>query len=346
MTVRKRPTQREVALRAGVSQAVVSQVLNGKGSAIRLAPETRERVLSAMRDLGYVPNAAARRLAGGLGHVIGVFTYERLFPTHASDFYHPFLEGIEEEAERLGYDLLLHTRPPRAGAPRPLFEDGGSRLRLADGTLLLGELNAERRAELARLVDEGHPVVFIGRRELPGHDIPYVAADYAGATEEALGVLLDLGHRQVAYLGSGREGESVADRRAGYERGMGAPGLTPVYPDLTPAVFGAFTAFLVENDDLARQLLHLAESQGLSAPRDFSFVVLGDPLGGVGEAPWAAFEIPRAQMGRRALSLLDRQLHGGEVTAEVLACCWHGGPSLGPPGVTEPNQSLGSGGAA
>ncbi len=331
MTVRKRPTQREVALRAGVSQAVVSQVLNGKGGAIRLGTDTRDRVLNAMQELGYVPNAAARRLAGGLSHVIGVFTYERLFPTHASDFYHPFLEGIEEEAERLGYDLLLHTRPPRAGAPRPLFEDGGSRLRLADGTLLLGELNAERRAELARLVGEGHPVVFIGRRELPGHDIPHVAADYAGATEEALRVLLNLGHTRVSYLGSGREGESVADRRAGYERGMRAARLTPTFPTLTPNVFGASTAFLVENDSLARRLLQLAASVGLGAPRDFSFAVLGDPLGGVGDVPWAAFEIPRVHMGRRALALLDQQLHGHAPASEVLPCAWHPGPSLGPP---------------
>lgn len=324
----RRPTQKEVARRAGVSQAVVSQVLNGKGGAIRLTAGTRERVLAAMRELGYVPNAAARRLAGGLGHLIGVFTYERVFPSHASDFYHPFLEGIEEEAERLGYDLLLHTRP--TGEGRPLFEGNGSRLRLADGTLLLGEPTGERREELARLVEEGHPVVFIGRRELPGRTVPFVGADYAGATEQALSVLLGLGHRRIAYLASGRTGEAVADRLEGYRRGMAAAGLAPHIILDMDGFPTRFSAFLVENDSLARKLIAAAASRGLRYPDDYSFAVLGDPLNSPHETTWAAFQIPRVAMGSRSLLLLDRLLHGAEAPSELLPCLWHDGDSLGP----------------
>ena len=71
---RKGPTQREVARLAGVSQAAVSQVLNGGEGGIRIPDATRQRVLQAMQDVGYVPNVAARRLAGGRNRILGVFT--------------------------------------------------------------------------------------------------------------------------------------------------------------------------------------------------------------------------------------------------------------------------------
>ncbi len=67
------------------------------------------RVVTAVDELGYVADAAARSLAGGQNYLLGVFTFESIFPLQHRDFYYPFLVGIEEEAEQLGYDLLLFT---------------------------------------------------------------------------------------------------------------------------------------------------------------------------------------------------------------------------------------------
>jgi len=214
-TLRKRPTQKEVAERAGVSQGVVSQVLNNRTGAIRVTPETRERVMQAMQEMGYVPNIAARSLVGGQTHIMGVFTYEPVFPTDTRNFFYPILEGIEEGAADLNYDLLLHTRS--TGSGRRVYQERSSRLSLADGTLILGELGEpRRREEITRLIGEGHPVVFLGRRDLPGHTLSWVAADYAQATEDAVGVFRDHGHRKLLYLGGTRNHESASDREAGF----------------------------------------------------------------------------------------------------------------------------------
>jgi hypothetical protein len=99
----------------GVSQATVSLVLNNRtGDDVRIAPETRQRVLDAIRATGYVADPVARRLVSGRNRILGVFTYEPVFPSTAADFYHPFLVGIEQRAEQLGCDLLLFTSSSQA----------------------------------------------------------------------------------------------------------------------------------------------------------------------------------------------------------------------------------------
>lgn len=341
-TLKKRPTQKEVAERAGVSQGVVSQVLNDRQGAIRVNPETRERVLRAMHELGYSPNIAARSLVGGRSRIMGVFTYEPVFPTDTRNFFYPFLEGIEEAAAELNYDLLLHTRSSGNRGERRVYQDRTNRLSLADGTLMLGELGEpERRQEITRLISEGHPVVFIGRRDLPGLTLAWVAADYVLATEGAVNEFLALGHQGVLYLGGTRNHESAADREAGYRLGMEKAGhparVVRLEPeDLTPEevqtlLAGGCTGLLIENDDLAMGWLAACARIGLRAPEDHSFAVLGDPIR---DSPrprsWAALQLPRREMGREAVRLLGQLLEGGPPVRLRLACRWMPGDSLGP----------------
>jgi DNA-binding LacI/PurR family transcriptional regulator len=316
MALRRRITQKDVAARAGVSQAIVSQVLNERTGNIRLNQQTRQRVLEAMRELGYAPNLAAQSLAGGLSRLLGVFTFESVFPTDQRDFYYPFLEGIEEEAVRRDFDLLLHTRTVDQGR-RSVVRGGVNRLLIADGTLFLGYLDAEHRRELAEVVAQGHPCVFIGRRELPGASLSYVTADYTQATRQLVEQLLALGHRQQAYLAQENDQESSVDRRSGYL----AFDLPPIHAmargAYTPEVLrqlidDGVTALVLENDHFARKTLEYARQLGLQLPQDLSFVVLGDPLEpSEGPVPeWTSFVIPRKDMGRAAVSLLADQLQG------------------------------------
>ena len=109
MAGKGRLTQRDIARIAGVSQATVSLVLNdAKAAAGRIPDDTRERVQKAIRETGYVADPIARRMARGLNRILGVFTYEPAFPSAQADFFAPFLFGIEETAQMLGYDLLLN----------------------------------------------------------------------------------------------------------------------------------------------------------------------------------------------------------------------------------------------
>ena len=107
MTSSKNPRQSDIARRAGVSQATVSLVLTGRAAASRIPEATQERIREAMVELDYVPNAAARSLRGGRNNLIGVHTFEPVFPVSPEDYYHEFLNGIEEEAVRAGLDLVL-----------------------------------------------------------------------------------------------------------------------------------------------------------------------------------------------------------------------------------------------
>src|ERR671936_85566 len=114
----QRPTQADIARLAGVSQATVSLVLNERDAGVRISPATRARVLSVMREWGYVANASARSLAGGRNRIIGVHTFEPVFPTTSVDFFFPFLLVMEQEAAELGHDLLLFTS---SGGERQIF---------------------------------------------------------------------------------------------------------------------------------------------------------------------------------------------------------------------------------
>lgn len=335
---RKRPTQREVAGLAGVSQAAVSQVLNGGPSGVRIPDATRQRVLDAMQALGYVPNVAAQRLAGGRNRILGVFTYESVFPSSRRDFFNPFLEGIEEAAAALDCDLLLHTRPSggyaKAGGPQ-----GHSRLRLADGTIMLGLPNLEQRADLRQLLQEGHPTVFIGRRDLGGVALPYVTAQYGQATAHALRQLVKRGHRHSLYVGAAQRQESAVDRERGYRDAALDSGITgevlwlddDSVPPVEVMTDRQITGLLFENERLAGAWIAAAARRGMHCPADFGFAVLGDPIFGAEmPASWAHYRIPRQEMGRRAVRLLEDILQDGPAPSFVdLPCEWMAGSSLG-----------------
>src|SRR5690606_27289035 len=92
----RRATQADVARLAGVSQTTVSMVLNGTGVAQRrVSAQVRERVLEAIAVTGYAANPSAQLLAGGRSSIIGVYTYEPVFPHAGANFYYPFVEAIE-----------------------------------------------------------------------------------------------------------------------------------------------------------------------------------------------------------------------------------------------------------
>ena len=82
----RRPRQADIARLAGVSQATVSYVLNGRTDRPVIPQQTQERVLAAARELGYVANPSARSLAGGSNRLIGVYTFESVFPIDHHDF--------------------------------------------------------------------------------------------------------------------------------------------------------------------------------------------------------------------------------------------------------------------
>lgn len=321
MTVSKhrKVTQATIAELAGVSQATVSLVLNGKADAAsRIPEETRRRVLEVIQQTTYVADPAARRLAGVGNKIVGVFTYEPAFPTEGLDFYTPLLSGIEAAAEETGNDLLMFTSAPVVDGHRRIFHEN-NRLGLADGCLLLGlEMDG---SDLARLVDEGYPFVAVGRREAEG--VPYVGVDYVSGTRELVERALVLGHDRFFYLHVDSSGESVLDRLEGFHDALenGALDGTAVVSETRASTgvdlasdwaaiqeFGPSVLF-VESPSMAEELVEIARVAGVSVPDDMSMVTLGEQSRQRDQATdFTRFSAPRTELGARAVLLLSRIL--------------------------------------
>lgn len=308
------PRQADIAREAGVSQATVSMVLAGTGGS-RIPPDTQSRVLSAAKRLRYEP--AAQRASGDVPYLpplLGVHTFEPIFPTSVFDYYFEFLRGIEEQAAVEGCNLALFTAAHDTDGSRRIYDGSINRLLQANGSILLG--HTTHRDELSRLSDEGYPYVYLGRRDVEDATVNYVGGDYRSATTRIVDELVAMGHQTFAYLGEHERDEPQTDRWEGFTAALtrfGLPTPDPVFTDpgkvtvqwLDAALASGTTAVLVESVDLLRVLAALIRLRNLTVPRDLSVVVLVDePTEPVGARRWACLHVPRNDMGRRAVRLL------------------------------------------
>lgn len=180
----------DVARRAGVSLSTVSYALSG---ARPVSDSTRERILAAMEELDFTPNAVAQGLAGRRTRILAV-----VLPTDevAVDPYTgEILVGAAEAARESGYHLLLWTEPAsRASEIRELL-----RKQLIDGAIVLAiQLDDPR---IAMLEESGVPMTMIGRTRDPGR-LPYVDADAESVARLAIDHLAQRDRRHVAYVAS------------------------------------------------------------------------------------------------------------------------------------------------
>lgn len=331
-----RVTQGDVARLARTSQATVSLVLNN-AAAGRVTPETLERVRAAIRESGYL---TARHSRFDPNRIIGVFTYESVFPSVAADFYHPFLVGLERAAESCQFDLLLFTSAPSSDGRRRFLSE--RRLRQADGCILLGrEVGAD---DLAQLNDLGYPYVSVGRRDDAGGPVPYVGAGYASATRKVVDDAVALGHRRFLYVAHGSTAESLRDRYQGFRQAA-----DHTHPDIVPKrivgtadidvqhcadEFNA-TCILFEEAANGEAYARTCQRSGRRLGSDISLVLLQEPQGRVTGVDFCHFSIPRIEMGRQAIEMLRRMIdapdrHRHQDFQRLLPISIVSGTTLGP----------------
>jgi DNA-binding LacI/PurR family transcriptional regulator len=347
-TGRRSPRQADIARLAGVSQATVSVVLGGRQS-VRLSADTRRRVLDAAERLGYQPDPVATRLASARNNLLGLYTFTATFPTDVAHSYYPILVGIEEQAAALGQDLVLFTGASGGGS-RARDESAIRRTRIADGCLFLGR--QVPAGPIGRLVESGFPLVFIGRRDELDGRLPYVGADYVAASADVVRRLAALGHRRIRYLRERDDAPASTDRERGVLRGAATAGLptegvvVQVGPDDSCRELVAswhregVTAVVVEETDTGAAftaLVRALDDADLSCPGDLSLAVLGGPPSdGPGGLRVAGFEVPRRELGRRAVELLVELVTADPaadlpVRRELLPCPARAGTTVGPP---------------
>ncbi len=318
-------TLSDVALRAGVSVSAVSRVLrDAPGSGV--SPQTRERIKAAALELNYRPNFAGRALRSSRTNVIALVA-----PDLANAFLTDLLMGVEEEAARRDYMLLLGRSedlgPGGAMINRLLGE------RRVDGMLVqVGDTTSHKLVH--ELVRADLPVIFINTIDA-GERSGVVLPDEEGATI-ATQHLIDLGHRRIGFLGGLPHTYTAKRRLAGFRATMRAAGL-----DLNSAWLTSHgyrpqqgrsalrhvmsqaerpTALVVANVNAAIGALKEARELGLAVPADLSIVTIHDAW--TAENTWpslTAVRMPMYDLGRAAVVALYNRLHGLPLKGHVVS---------------------------
>ncbi|MDX5592449.1 LacI family DNA-binding transcriptional regulator [Pseudovibrio sp. SPO723] len=200
----------------GLSQTTVSRALNGYSD---VAQETRERVARAAQELGYRPNANAKRLATGRSSIIGVS-----FPTGRNMLVDPhfidFLAGLSHQASELDHDILISAIK---NDPREAYERMANK-GTVDAMVLLGLHFNNEIMELMHSLK----LPFIVHGRIPSDaSYAYMDIDNYGALYQATKLMLQLGHKRIANLGGPANHSFSRDRARGWSDALGEAGIKP-----------------------------------------------------------------------------------------------------------------------
>ncbi|GAA3520136.1 LacI family DNA-binding transcriptional regulator [Actinocatenispora rupis] len=310
MTAGRRTGLHAVAERAGVSVSLVSRILSGD-DAVRARPETRERVRAAARELGYQPHGAARALRLARAGALGLVVHDMSNPIHAE-----IIRGAQAAATDRGQVLLLSDATQLAGNDDAFAQLlGPGRI---DGLMWQGS-GEEYDDELAARAAGRLPTLLVNSRSRAG--VPALRLDDERAARLAVRHLVELGHRDVAYLG-GRPGADLTERRrAGYAAELAAHDLAE-RPQWTvelewdaPAGYAGMTRLLaaeprptavfVANVVVAVGALAAAREAGVRVPADLSVVAVHDAwFVAHGAPPLTTVRLPLHRLGDMAVSML------------------------------------------
>lgn len=202
------PTIGDVARVAEVSKATVSRVLNG----IQVRQETRLKVLEAIDQLQYRPNAQARGLPLGRTNVIGVIVPEIL-----RNFYSSIVSGVMEILDPLDYSMILSQTGNRKG--KEVEYANLLRERRVDGLLVVTPREVDARFVTRLVVDDHFPVVLIDGF-VGSAPVSSVMVDNFRGAKAVTQHLLELGHRRIGFVMGLSETRESHDRLEGYRRAL------------------------------------------------------------------------------------------------------------------------------
>lgn len=302
-------TRKEVALKAGVSVATVSYVINNGPRPV--SPDTRRRVWAAIRELGYQPNGVARNLRLQRTSLLGL-----IIPDTRNPYFADVARGVEQVAFENGYTVMLcHSG---YNSQRELEYVDMLYIQRVAGVVWVPA--SERFEAYYKLMDYGVPTVVLDR-QLPGIESLTVLADNFRGSYMATEHLIRLGHRRIAFISRPVDLSHSQARLQGYLSALTDHDI-PHDPSLIAR--GGFrmedgyramkdllrvedppTALVAYNDFMALGALRALHEHGSMVPQDFSVV-------GFDDIEQAAFScpalttvcIPKFEMGQRSAQLL------------------------------------------
>jgi DNA-binding LacI/PurR family transcriptional regulator len=319
----ERPTLEQVAQRAGVSRATVSRVVNGSPT---VAEPIRQAVQRVVKDLGYVPNQAARSLVTQRTDSFALVLPESPRRVFSDDQYFPgIIQGVSQELEDADKQLVLMIANSMASHDRI---ERYTMARHVDGVIIASMHGADPfPAALARI---GMPVV-CGGRPLGRTRVPYVEADNLGGAQAAVRHLLSIGRTRIATIAGPQDMVAGIERLAGYReelngsdrrsivavgdftRESGATAMRQLLDD-DPRLDAVFVA----SDLMAHGALGTLREMGRRVPDDVAVVGFDDVgLARYTDPPLTTVRQPIVQQGRELARQLLR-LAAGETIADAV----------------------------
>lgn len=309
-----RPTQKDVAKAAGVSQATVSLVLSGGAPSI--PPETWARITKAAKDLGYRPNRFAQALKTSRSMTVAC-----IVPDITNPFYPSLIRGIQSVTDGLSYDVISVNTDGSPERERHFLD--WARQGRVDG--VIGVFFTIRAYDFIPLIEAGVPVVRIESSSKTGGEIAVddIFVDSRAAARTVTEYLIAQGHRRIAMI-AGRGGPQAV-RIEGYRAALAVAGCDEhvVIDDEFSEIGGTRaaeailasefnpTAIFAANDLMAIGVMQALRERGIDIPRDIAVVGFDDisaaklvtpPLTTVAQFQW--------QMGERAAEMLMARLQG------------------------------------
>ena len=312
----------EVAKRAGVSTATVSRVLSRPDV---VAPSTRRRVLQAVERLGFTPNAISKSLRTLRTRKLIVTV-----PDIANPFFALILKGIEDAAQREGYNVLVGDTQHEEEREERYAEM--LKTKEADGLIFLGHRLPKEAASLMKSVAPRCAPVVNGCEFSPRLGLPSVHIDNAKAAAEAMSHLYSLGHRRIGIvtgplvspLSRDRlEGATARAKKEGAERDFvvmngdfsiesGAVAAARLLARKEPP-----TAIFCFNDEMAMGVYMTAHREGIRIPADLSVVGFDDiRYAACMDPPLTTVAQPMREIGEGTVRLLMQILKDPDVAPE------------------------------
>ncbi len=319
-------TLKDVAARARVSKSTASRVLNNKlGEGFSVSDTLRRRVIRAARELNYRPNLIARSLTNTETGMISVFGGANAL-SRFGNIYQTAISSLTESlrAAPEKYDVILNVSVQQPEASElPSWS--------ISGAVVLGRCSS---VTMGQMEMAGIPYVVING--LCGARGCSVVPDDIDGMRQAVGYLIELGHRRIAYAGPlpgypEGHGSSLEDRRRAYLSELASRGLSAIdgHEETLESAAGFLQSAVLERGATAivacghmegLNLMQAAQNLGISVPEQLSLICFCDEYACNVMSPGLTFvDLRSEQMGRLAAKLLLRQMRSaGEPRPEVI----------------------------
>lgn len=308
-----------MAKHANVSTATVSRTLNHQDDL--LSPETRERVLAAIQELGFVPNSMARGLHSNRTKTIGLIIQDVANPYYAS-----IVKGVEDAAQELDYTVILAN--VHRSKQRTTHYLNVLREKRVDGIIFAGG-GVVRDAGSDEFFEQNRIATVVIGKSLDVQRAS-VQIDNAQAACEACEYLIKLGHSKIATITGPEYSTTAVDRTKGYRQALANHGIIPrdewiiqgnfeyesgyqaagKLLQLAPETTGIFA----QNDMMGIGVIKALREKGYDVPNDISVIGFDDiPLASFITPMLSTIAVPIYDIGKAAMQVLSRKLSGDEV---------------------------------